>query len=75
MRNRKGIPKVALVSKPPRVVVLSYVSNRKLSIITVVGHREATDNLLLEIEAISLGSIRKTNHRGLIIAYLSCPQG
>ena len=32
MRNRKGIPKVALVSKPPRVVVLSYVSNRKLSI-------------------------------------------
>ena len=35
MRNRKGIPKVALVSKPPRVVILSYVSNRKLSNISM----------------------------------------
>ena len=31
MRNQKDIPQVALVSKPPRVVVLSYVPNRKLS--------------------------------------------
>ena len=31
MRNHKVIPKVALVSKPPRVIVGSYVSNRKLS--------------------------------------------
>ena len=31
MRNRKGIHKVVLVSKPPRVVVASHVSNRKLS--------------------------------------------
>ena len=41
------------------------------SISTVVGHREATGNLLLENEVISLGSIRKKNHSGLIIAYLN----
>ena len=33
MHTHKVIPKVALVSKPPKVVVLSYVPNRKLSII------------------------------------------
>ena len=41
------------------------------SISNVVGHHEATDNLLLENEAISLGSIRTKNHRGLIVSYLN----
>ena len=36
MRNRKGIPKVGLVSKPPRIVIASCVSNRKLSIVRLV---------------------------------------